>query len=449
MARHNVAPLQEERAFQIHELFFSTTDGAGVIRSGNDVFRRVAAFGSLEELIGKPHNIIRHPDMPRVVFKLLWDTIEAGKPIGAYVKNMAKTGAYYWVFALVMPIDGGYLSVRFKPSSPIFEIVRQLYAEMLKVEAGYTEPKMRNLGMEKSGEVMMAALQSLGFETYDDFMRCALATEFDSRAKQIVSGSTVRVEGGGELGVALRRGHELDSTLESMFGRVDSFLELIGKLEARADTLSELSSKIRLLAFNSLIACQKMDNHGMGLGVVAENLSEISNQTTESTIKMTEGIHLLIGGLREISFQICASKLQAEMSIVFLNELVDRGCEEEDQHFKDLHDLSSYFAITSGCLREVLPRLREPVSKLRYLMKGLDESVRCLARAHMIGRVEAAHVEGAETFLQLFAEIAEQVQKARVEILEFSNAILVVEKGLPILEEGSRQLSERNDVVRP
>src|SRR3569832_335570 len=94
MARPKTTPKNEERPFLIHELFFSTTDRVGVIRSGNEVFRRVAAFDSLEDMIGKPHNIIRHADMPRAVFKLLWDYLAANKTICAYVKNQARDGAY-------------------------------------------------------------------------------------------------------------------------------------------------------------------------------------------------------------------------------------------------------------------------------------------------------------------------------------------------------------------
>ena len=103
MHRPKVEPKNIESVFLPDEMFFSTTDLKGIILSGNDVFIRVSKF-SKEELIGKPHNIIRHPDMPRIVFKLLWDYIQSGKPIVAYVKNIAKDGSYYWVLATVVPI---------------------------------------------------------------------------------------------------------------------------------------------------------------------------------------------------------------------------------------------------------------------------------------------------------------------------------------------------------
>ena len=74
--------------------------------------------------MGAAHNIIRHPDMPRCVFRALWDTIASGGTIAAYVLNRAKTGEPYWVMATVAPCDGGYLSVRLKPTTPYFETAK-------------------------------------------------------------------------------------------------------------------------------------------------------------------------------------------------------------------------------------------------------------------------------------------------------------------------------------
>ena len=124
---------QGESTFGFDELFFSRTDPAGIIRYGNSVFQRVSVY-SWEELLGKPHKIVRHPDTPRAVFWLLWDTIKKGSPIGAFVKNKAKDGRYYWVFALVTPVDDGYLSVRLRPSSEFFDVVKALYPEFSDME---------------------------------------------------------------------------------------------------------------------------------------------------------------------------------------------------------------------------------------------------------------------------------------------------------------------------
>ena len=91
-----------ERFFDPTEPIVSKTDTKGRITYANAVFRHIADY-SEEELLGAPHSILRHPDMPRCVFKLLWDTISTGNEIFAYVINRAKNGDHYWVFAHVTP----------------------------------------------------------------------------------------------------------------------------------------------------------------------------------------------------------------------------------------------------------------------------------------------------------------------------------------------------------
>ena len=100
--RVNLPVTQREYEFPDDQLLVSTTDTKGVITHCNPAFMRVSGFDH-SELIGQPHNLIRHPDMPRAVFKLLWDTLGEGKEIFAYVKNMTRNGDYYWVFAHVTP----------------------------------------------------------------------------------------------------------------------------------------------------------------------------------------------------------------------------------------------------------------------------------------------------------------------------------------------------------
>jgi aerotaxis receptor len=126
--------VNEEVEFNFEHLFFSITDKKGRIELSNDVFSMVCGY-SKEELKGKPHNIIRHPDMPKSIFKLLWDTIHGGNPIGCYVKNLASDGRYYWVFALVLPVANRFLSIRLKASPNQVHEVEQLYKQLIEAES--------------------------------------------------------------------------------------------------------------------------------------------------------------------------------------------------------------------------------------------------------------------------------------------------------------------------
>lgn len=137
----HVRPTSEEVVFQTDEIIVSKTDLKGRITYANQVFAKVSGY-SRAELMTQPHSIIRHPDMPRCVFKLLWDRIQDGHEVFAYVKNMAKSGAYYWVFAHVTPsydADGamvGYHSNRRVPDRRVVrEVIEPLYRELLKIEA--------------------------------------------------------------------------------------------------------------------------------------------------------------------------------------------------------------------------------------------------------------------------------------------------------------------------
>jgi len=118
----------DEYAFLVSE-----TDSKGIITFANDDFCKIAGY-NLDELIGQPHSIVRHQDMPKAAFKSLWDTVQAGNVWTGFVKNAVKNGGYYWVFATVYPFetcDGskGYLSCRRKPSKAEIEEHEALYKQ--------------------------------------------------------------------------------------------------------------------------------------------------------------------------------------------------------------------------------------------------------------------------------------------------------------------------------
>jgi len=137
--KKSVTPTSVERQMREDDFIVSKTDTKGRITYGNRIFIEFSGYTE-QELLGVQHNIIRHPDMPRAVFKLLWDAIQAKRECNAYVKNMAKDGSFYWVFANVTPNydrEGniiGYFSVRRKPKASGVKTVTGLYQAMLDAE---------------------------------------------------------------------------------------------------------------------------------------------------------------------------------------------------------------------------------------------------------------------------------------------------------------------------
>ncbi len=142
------APVATNREIKLNtdEFIVSKTDLNSNILYINRVFMQISGFSEIE-LINKPHNMIRHPEMPKGVFRLFWNEISAGNEFLGYVKNLCKDGSYYWVFAHVTPdrdIDGnvtGYYSARRAPTRKAVETMDNIYKEMLKIEKTHPHDK--------------------------------------------------------------------------------------------------------------------------------------------------------------------------------------------------------------------------------------------------------------------------------------------------------------------
>lgn len=154
------APRDEAIELDPKRYIVSETDAKGNITYCNEYFREVSGYTE-DELIGAPHNIVRHPDMPKVVFKLLWETISKGKNINAIVKNLAKDGRYYWIFTefeIRKNTDTGeiigYHASRKAISKYVIETIATLYAELLKIE--------KTQGVAASEEYLVKFLKEKG-----------------------------------------------------------------------------------------------------------------------------------------------------------------------------------------------------------------------------------------------------------------------------------------------
>ena len=149
-----------------NDFIVSKTDTKGRLTYVNKIFMEMAEYTE-EELLGKPHSIIRHPEMPKAVFKLLWDMVQNKEEIFAYVNNKTKKGSDYWVYADVTPsLDEkgniiGYYSVRRRPNPKALEIITPLYKKMLDAE--------RRGGADAGTKVLMQTLKEQGV-TYNEFI---------------------------------------------------------------------------------------------------------------------------------------------------------------------------------------------------------------------------------------------------------------------------------------
>lgn len=171
LTHHRITPTGIARSWDDEEIIVSKTDIKGRIIYANDVFQRVSLL-TPDELIGKPHNIIRHPHMPRCIFKLFWDTLQANKEIFAYVLNMASNGDHYWVFAHVTPsYDNnmnvvGYHSNRRKPDPDKIAKIEPIYKALLAEEAKHSGPRE---ALDAGTKLLNETLAKAGM-SYDEFI---------------------------------------------------------------------------------------------------------------------------------------------------------------------------------------------------------------------------------------------------------------------------------------
>lgn len=171
MRQARVAPSGIERSFGGDEIIVTKTDLRGHITYANDVFLRVSAFDETE-VIGRPHSLIRHPDMPRCIFDRLWSTLQDGREMFAYVVNLAQDGAHYWVYAHVTPSTDragtrvGYHSNRRVPSRAALDRVQPLYRRLVAEEQRHPRPAD---ALAASTALLEAELSATGLD-YDAYV---------------------------------------------------------------------------------------------------------------------------------------------------------------------------------------------------------------------------------------------------------------------------------------
>ncbi|NLC27804.1 MAG: PAS domain-containing protein [Campylobacteraceae bacterium] len=159
-------PTDVERQVKDDAFLVSKTDTKGRITYCNLPFIEIVG-GTEQQLLSQHHNIVRHPDMPRVIFKLLWSKIQTKEEIFAYIKNLSFDGSFYWVFANVtasLDKNGsiiGYYSVRRKPNPKALSVIKPLYKDLLSKE--------KNGGMEASQAHLENYLKEQGVD-YDTFV---------------------------------------------------------------------------------------------------------------------------------------------------------------------------------------------------------------------------------------------------------------------------------------
>ena len=425
MSREQIL-INEEREFVFRELFFSTTDKSGKITSWNEVFQRISGYAN-EELINKPHSLIRHPDMPRGVFQLLWDMIESNQEVGAYVKNRAIDGRYYWVYALVLPFGEGYLSIRLKPSSPFFEVVKGLYPSLLAYEHELDLAGVRKADIaRKSKEKLLQALEELGFENYREFMKVTLPAEILGREEVIkqqkVSEEEVSTRTVAEINRYMQskeyqRMNDLTKfsyDLDELFNDLSRSLGLSKVIKNSFKETNGLVQEIKRGALNATIEATRLGVHGESLYVLADYLGYNGRKTIAELAFAEKACTSSLSSVADILFVVCVAKLQTETLTSFLKELINDGGESSSiMSFDRIGLLIRTFYESISAMTTQYDGLEAAFSSM---LKGLEELrllFISLKIAHISAKTEASRVEAAGRFGQVFDEVCSVVDHGR------------------------------------
>jgi PAS fold len=446
MGKPGIIPRNEEREFKFSELFFSTTDQKGIIRSGNRVFSRIAGY-PLSGLRDQPHNIIRHPEMPQCAFRLVWDYLNQDKVVAAYVKNMAADGCYYWVMALIMPCQDGYLSIRLKPSSDFFPIVQNVYKDILEVEKSAQSAGMSSKDIMNSGsERLLELLEGLGFSTYDKFMWAAISAEMTAResrrTKEDTQNPTEKLpppdthpadnqDHHDRLTTAMRYCQKLDNQLGHLFSRLDTFSQFGDQIASKTEFILRLGAEIRLLSINAEVQSAKLGDTGAVLSVVAANLGTHSDTGTHTISRLNDRLDEIAPIISGLVFNAIASKLKIEMATHFIQEiLADSHHDDAEDDTPDHAELQANVALLIQSFLETARGITSSLNQLHASLEKVDQEagrmskfIRTLSVINLAGKIETARSETAQAFTTIFEQVQAQTQKADSEIVGFLELI--------------------------
>lgn len=310
-----------ERRFGAEDLFFSTTDTKGVIRRTNRVFDSLSRY-SAEELVGSPHNIIRHDDMPAGAFKLMWDELEQGRSSCVYVLNRAKDGLDYWVFATVAPLADGYLSVRVRPTNhAMFTPVKEIYARVRAAERAYAEEGHGRREVAEHGAALLAdELAALQYHDLHNFARAALPREL---ALLVVEGVRVppRAESDNPMSAVLQAVAAIERDTDELIYQLGEYQELINGLGSWAGGVRSVIDRANRVG-SLMEEVTSLDGES-SVPTVSERVKERGAQAVEVLRQLNSSLVALYEAASEVRFRSSMMRLHTLMAGIFAAAVLD------------------------------------------------------------------------------------------------------------------------------
>lgn len=286
-----------EHTYAPDELFFSTTDSQGRIRRANSIFMRLSGYPR-GALVGRAHNVVRHPDMPAGLFRSMWEDIEAGGAASAYISNRSSDGGTYRVFATIVPSGEGYLSVRTLPMlTDLRDRVEEAYARVRGVEASSLAAGSTRREAAAAGQAaLLDELGELGYKGTVDFSRQTLAAEV---AALVAAGVNIPERRGDDpVARVLREMNGIEEATAGLVDLLDQCARLVALLGRRAADIGSLSQ--RLGGLRRSLREVLRDVRALGEGPEADEVAENHARVDALVLECVEQLRPLAGQVDEL-----------------------------------------------------------------------------------------------------------------------------------------------------
>lgn len=316
--------------------------------------------------------------MPRGVFWLLWKRLREGLVTGAYVKNRAKDGRYYWVFAIITPTNSGYLSVRIKPGSAIFDLVETEYTKLLQLEIS------SQLSPEKSSELLLSRLQEMGFQDYSSFMSHALSIEISDRNSKLLRGQ------------------------DRLISCFETLMECARSLITAATKISESYRSHQFIPMNLLVQSGRLGQEGSAIGTISGNYRLLSDDIRTGLKAFVEGTVKVSNTICEGAFLLGTARIQREVVELFQSE----PPQPEVNHLVEMQVLTDQQQLYHDSTLEKLLSIRDEVEQFQQQTIDLKRIASGLSAIRVMGKVESGRlsvnvltdlITDLETFQQIIA----------------------------------------------
>lgn len=386
----------DESYFGDDELFVSVTDLRGIIKSGNNVFIRVSGYKK-EKLIGSPHNIIRHPDMPKTIFRLMWKAIETKNTFCGYVKNRSFDGKYYWVFAIVNPSENNYVSVRLKPKSKYFEKIPQFYKKLLQFE-------LQN-NIEQCEQFFNEQIKSFDFENYEAFIKTAFYDEMkirnDTLSVKKLSAQSYDHPLLLELYKSVSQG---EKTLQDSINLIEPFNTFKHIFLTTNEKILRQCKQLEYLSLNMSVIANKLGKDGPSITMIAGAFQKASKEISDRFKKFEQSVNDVTNISNEIKYSLCIAKIQSEMLSFYVAENIEYNKSQNDFRISELINLVNCVKNNFKWVLDHQNKGMQVIKEFRLLCNLVKNLVLSLDLIRMGGKLEGARTNRTEEIFFPYVE---------------------------------------------